>query len=489
MSAETINNLHIKYYKEEPQSLTTPTGTLVLVPESTPALVETANKLSVTTVGSTTRPVYFSNGVPIQCDKTLGAACEKSVDTSMSLGTTSTNLPTSKAVNDMVSLNFVRSISMNGSTKTMTSGEVNLGTVLTSHQSVTDYQTTLQWGSYNTLAKVGSTDIHCWMPDEPTTCLLKGTQITMADGTKKAIEDVRRGDVVLSYDPKTNNYTTGIVLQLRLTGSHCEGSKQYFFEDGKSLRTYRKHIVYKAKDETDCLMEHKYHGTDRWNCKDDKYDYALDEALNEIRYIGSEDIITIENVDHYDLVVSTIGFFADGILCGSAQWSSLVNFYHKCEPFLTIETKTAYHDLLIELADLKPTPVAIDENRTSEFDYETNSLKPEYIDAYIERTVTKRHLVSLKKKMDKLDIKCFKHEYGALTDEEYATVLAEKEALLEEIRSYDEAAALANDHKRTSARYAERVRATDEEIVLLKDNEDLFVQIAIELNSQNNLKF
>lgn len=59
-------------------------------------------KLGSTTVGSATKPIYLNDGVPTAGTYTLGAACAKAVDTSMSSSSTSTNLPTTKAVVDHV---------------------------------------------------------------------------------------------------------------------------------------------------------------------------------------------------------------------------------------------------------------------------------------------------------------------------------------------------------------------------------------------------
>ena len=65
-------------------------------------LNEGAATASSSTVGSATRPVYLNNGAITQGTYILGAACAKGVDTSISTGSTSTNLPTSKAVAALV---------------------------------------------------------------------------------------------------------------------------------------------------------------------------------------------------------------------------------------------------------------------------------------------------------------------------------------------------------------------------------------------------
>lgn len=68
----------------------------------------------------------------------LGAAAAKAVDTAISANSTSANLPTSKAVEDRINahsgidkVGTVTGVKMNGTTKTPSSGVVDLGTVLT----------------------------------------------------------------------------------------------------------------------------------------------------------------------------------------------------------------------------------------------------------------------------------------------------------------------------------------------------------------------
>lgn len=70
--------------------------------------------------------------------KGLGAAAAKAVDTAITANSTSTNLPTSKAVEDRINahsgidkVGTVTGVKMNGTTKTPSSGVVDIGTVLT----------------------------------------------------------------------------------------------------------------------------------------------------------------------------------------------------------------------------------------------------------------------------------------------------------------------------------------------------------------------
>lgn len=54
------------------------------------------------------------------------------------------------------------------------------------------------WRDY---VKVDPGSSFIWNPAPPT-CFLAGTMIRMADGTEKAVEDIRMGDMVMAYNPK-----------------------------------------------------------------------------------------------------------------------------------------------------------------------------------------------------------------------------------------------------------------------------------------------
>ena len=63
----------------------------------------------------------------------------------------------------------VTSVKVNGTIKSPSSGTVDIGTVLTSHQSVTDSNPTLSWGTKSKVATIGSTAINVTMPSNPNT--------------------------------------------------------------------------------------------------------------------------------------------------------------------------------------------------------------------------------------------------------------------------------------------------------------------------------
>jgi hypothetical protein len=77
-------------------------------------------------------------------------------------------------------------------------------------------------------------------------CFPAGTFITMADGSKKVIEDVKVGEWVLSYNTFSNDYRAGQVLELE--SPVREGLYTIVFEDGTSIEVTNEHPFYTTKE-------------------------------------------------------------------------------------------------------------------------------------------------------------------------------------------------------------------------------------------------
>ena len=78
-------------------------------------------------------------------------------------------------------------------------------------------------------------------------CFLPGTKITMSDGTKKNIEEVKIGDAVLSFD-KNNNLVSRQVLELE--SPIREGYYHVFLDDGTELKVTDEHPLYFKHSDT-----------------------------------------------------------------------------------------------------------------------------------------------------------------------------------------------------------------------------------------------
>jgi hypothetical protein len=60
---------------------------------------------------------------------------------------------------------------------------------------------------------------------EPDPCFTPTTQVLLADGTSKDIQDIEPGDKVLSYDMFTDQQVIGEVVELQ---EHLDGSYEYY---------------------------------------------------------------------------------------------------------------------------------------------------------------------------------------------------------------------------------------------------------------------
>jgi len=85
-------------------------------------------------------------------------------------------------------------------------------------------------------------------------CFIAGTSIKMIDGTEKNIEDVVKGDVVLSWEETTNEKVAGIVSEILV--ADVNSVIEIKFENGTKIVTTEEHPFYvsenwvKAKDLT-----------------------------------------------------------------------------------------------------------------------------------------------------------------------------------------------------------------------------------------------
>lgn len=75
-------------------------------------------------------------------------------------------------------------------------------------------------------------------------CLVKGTKITMADGSEKNIEEIKEGDEVLSY---TTSNTTGKSMVKAVAQKNHTDFVTYRFKSGRSLTCTLDHPLFSPK--------------------------------------------------------------------------------------------------------------------------------------------------------------------------------------------------------------------------------------------------
>ena len=76
------------------------------------------------------------------------------------------------------------------------------------------------------------------------TCLAAGTLITLADGSKKAVEDLRKGDLVMSLDHLTGQIVYRDVIIVVKTYSEVYYKNTFVFDDGTMLATINEHGIF-----------------------------------------------------------------------------------------------------------------------------------------------------------------------------------------------------------------------------------------------------
>ena len=140
-----------------------------------------------------------------------------------------------------------------------------------------------------------------------TQCLTGDTLILMSDGTEKRLDEVGKGDVVLSYNPETLKLVSDTVLY------SDKGLKKNFTEydvwylsDGSVLKTVHAHRFYNIERQAFVYMS-------QWNIGE----HFLKSDGTQPTLIGHETVK--EFVYHYSLKTTYHNYFANGMLTGSRR--------------------------------------------------------------------------------------------------------------------------------------------------------------------------
>lgn len=141
-------------------------------------------------------------------------------------------------------------------------------------------------------------------------CLIEGTQITMADNTTKSVEDLKPGDVILSYDPVKKQKTNAVIIDAYKTGE-AKVFDVYSFENGKYLTVYGIHGFY--ANELGYVK----------NIQDiTKTNELIDENLNTTYLIVKRKMpLRDKPKSRYMIISSNNLYFANGILLGHSPWN------------------------------------------------------------------------------------------------------------------------------------------------------------------------
>ena len=133
-------------------------------------------------------------------------------------------------------------------------------------------------------------------------CLVEGTQVTMADGTHRAIEDITHGELVRVWNFDLGEFSEAQPIWIK-AAEETTGHDVYTFSDGTKLRTVGHHVFNK---EAGAFTKLKYAETPVGTT-------TFNEQGNEVTLLSKERVI--EPTRYYNVWTQYhLNLFANGIL-------------------------------------------------------------------------------------------------------------------------------------------------------------------------------
>nr|MBQ5811736.1 hypothetical protein [Clostridia bacterium] len=121
-----------------------------------------------------------------------------------------------------------------------------------------------------------------------------------------AIEDVKSGDIVQSYNPVTKELTPAVVVKSYVTG-HSRDFTAYNFSNGSHITVYGLHGFYNQKS-----------GATKDIRKITRNDRLIDLSGDSIQWVDSREMLfSGEKRARYNIITSNNLYFANGVLLGS----------------------------------------------------------------------------------------------------------------------------------------------------------------------------
>ena len=241
------------------------------------------------------------------------------------------------------------------------------------------------------------------------TCLRGDTSyITMADRSRKLIQDIKPGDVVLSYDINKKDYCEAVVLANDMTGMESRFDT-FVFENGATVDVYGDEpFIFEASDVLTLGTIQKLYD---YHTKGDDRRWVLTHTpgakARVIRKFSS--VVCEEPVGRYMLVTSNGAFFVNGMLKGNMS-NFIDSYYKKRRNKLPDNIQTFLTEISHKLAT---------------FD---NGLEDDHVDATIlkQMEIKWSAVHSAKQFLTATDYKAMKYAEGAMTEEEWLPIKAQR---------------------------------------------------------------
>lgn len=179
--------------------------------------------------------------------------------------------------------------------------------------------------------------VQAYTSETTSVCLAADTQVLLANGSYKKIEDIQYTDLLLTYDPYVGSFVGQYPLQIRqCTPTRPRQQLIATFENGVSLNIYHGHIVYNMEKQ---LFERI--GTEdlELNLIDINNFYGAFYNLNTKQFEPIK-LISVEPIDEKNTIYYTVDTPMHGSIITNNLWTGgNLMFYNQVEKLLKGEQK------------------------------------------------------------------------------------------------------------------------------------------------------
>lgn len=249
-------------------------------------------------------------------------------------------------------------------------------------------------------------------------CIKAGTQITLADGTTKNIEDVKYGDTLLGYDVLSDKMINVKSYGIVPTGK-AHIWELFAFEDGRTVEIYDTHQLY---SETNGRMLE----SNKWKCGD----YGIGVEGEPIQLALTDRVGDAHEDYKYQIYTENGTCFANGILLGHDPWCCYRQYSncHEDNPWLEDLTEE-------EVAYFKSLADIYENERRSHLN--TREYVKKAAPYFAKINIANQEIEDRKAQLSGQDYKTIKHSQGVLSEEDFALTIADCETLRAEIAEYE----------------------------------------------------
>ena len=285
-----------------------------------------------------------------------------------------------------------------------------------------------------------------WEDDSLQTCFIEGSDVCMADGTYKKIENVSLNDSIAFVDQETKQTGNTKVVLPPVIGT-CNEYKQYVFSDGKQLNVYGDQRIWREED-----SEYRYLSEFKIG------EHTRDVNGNVIELVKVNYVTLNEPVKHIYLITDNCKYNVSGIMTA-------------------ISEETKYNNLLLtknkqyrpDEEQMHQMAKRVWRKRFSRTPWE-NPLGIRQINNEKDGiTVKTVEINSLKKYLNDTDYIVMKHTEGVLSDEEFECKKKERQEARDQINNLEDLV-LRHENKIEEIKNYWKIRSTRETYASFAEN-------------------